>query len=135
MTGGFGFTSGVTSGPWDVAERFLILAGKQRLCLSKLAPTACGTLLVHKQKLEKDSTGHRMDRGSRNQLWRWTYLGLFAGVPDQMASSRVLRLCYFVTVLTTLPITHGLPFVNHQGSCFLPPVSLSSFLSDIFPDR
>lgn len=41
MTGGLGFTSGFTSGPWDAAGRFLTLAGKHCLCLSKVSPTAC----------------------------------------------------------------------------------------------
>jgi hypothetical protein len=35
-TGGLDFTSVFISGPWDVAQRFFILAGKQCLCASKL---------------------------------------------------------------------------------------------------
>ena len=68
MTGGFNFAFDFPSSLCGVPQKFLKLTSKWCLCLSNPSPTTRGALLVHKQELEKDSTGHRANQESRR---RW----------------------------------------------------------------
>lgn len=65
MRGGFSFIFGFTSGLCDVPQKFLKLAGKLSFVPLNRPTTTWGALLVHKQEMEKDSTGHRAEEGSR----------------------------------------------------------------------